>query len=276
MWERRGKIFNRKIESNLNNIRVVYSNLKAPLKVEIPNEAGKGDNIGSGEEKHILGLQGVIDNMTISCCFYQKQNTLNPATLRKLTKKKRSKYNLQRKVWKIKETLGKLNLLYLSTFDGLELLELKPKEFASNRRNSQHITLDNLQAFREFFNINTTFFMDDMDKKGDAVGQSLINNLSSPVLQPTKLIRASSVEDPLATPMAAIKNIRSRHFNFEEHVNLSRNDSSSSNMHEQHSPPLQEIIEEEDLVNVTKLQDFEYSGLGIFFKADLLIYEQVT
>ena len=201
---------------------------------------------------------------------------MNPETLRKITKKKRSKYNLCRKVWKIKETLGKLNLLYLSTFDGLELLELKPKEFATNRRNSQHISLDNPLAFREFFNINGTFLFDDIDKKAADAGQSLINNLSSPVLQPTKLLRAPSVEDPLATPLAAIKNIRSRHFNFEEHVTLSRNDSANSNVHDQFSSPLQEIIEEEDPVNVTKLQDFEYSGLGIFFKADLLVYEQVT
>lgn len=54
-------------------IRVVYSNLKAPLRVEIPNDSKEANILDEKQEKTVLGLQSVIDTMTFSCCLYQKQ-----------------------------------------------------------------------------------------------------------------------------------------------------------------------------------------------------------
>ena len=170
----------------------------------------------------------------------------------------------------MKEGLGKLNLLYMSTFDGIELLDLKPKEFETLRKNTYQVSLDNPQVFREFFNLSPLAYPVTEDQKG---AQSLIFNIGSPPkVQPSKLLRGMSSDDFLATPMVSIKNIRSRHFNFLESIPLSRNASESSHIYEQTS--FNEVPDEDDS-NQNRFQDFEYSGTGIFFKADLLVYEQV-
>ena len=258
------------LKLHIGGTRLVYSNLKNPMTVEVPNDANILDD--KQQEKKILGLQGVIDTITFSCCFYQKQNALNAETLRKLSKKKRNRKNILKKVWKVKEGLGKLHLMYMSTFNGLELLDLKPKEFEALRKNTYQVSLDNPQVFREFFNLGNSGD-GEFSKKG---AQSLIFSLGSPPkVQPVRLIRATSFEDPLATPTTALKNIRRRHFSFAETA-LVRTASDSSCLLDV-LPSLNDIQEEEenDKSMENKLQDFEYSGIGIFFKADMLVYEQV-
>ena len=174
----------------------------------------------------------------------------------------------------MKEGLGKLNLIYMSTFDGIELLDLKPKEFETLRKNTYQVSLDNPQVFREFFNLSPINFptSEDLNQKG---AQSLIFNIGSPPkVQPSKLLRGMSSDDFLATPMVSIKNIRSRHFSFLETVPLSRNPSENSHVYEAQQQSFSEPPEENDS-SQNRFQDFEYSGTGIFFKADLLVYEQV-
>ena len=185
-----------------------------------------------------------------------------------MSKKTRSGYSNCKKVWKMKEGLGKLNLVYISTFNGLNLLDQKPVEFENLRRKAFQVSLDNPKAFREFFNLK----VQDFDQiNGQKSMQSLFENLRSPKVMPSKLVRASSTDDPLITPMGGLKKLRTRHFDFSEKLkpspDISPVDIAAS--------PFKPIIEEKETPYTTRLQDFEYSGLGIFFKADLLVYEQV-
>ena len=60
--------------------------MKNPLSIDASGEPSKTENESNNSEekqdKQISGVQGVIDTITFSCCFYQKQVLLPRFELR--------------------------------------------------------------------------------------------------------------------------------------------------------------------------------------------------
>ena len=57
----------------------------------------------------------------------------------------------------MKEGLGKLNFIYIATFDGMQLVDLKPKEFEQLRIRALKKSLKNPRVFNEFFELKNIF-----------------------------------------------------------------------------------------------------------------------
>lgn len=76
---------------------------------------------------------------------------------RALKKIRAGKRKIKKKVWKMEEGLGKLNFIYISTFNGYELLSLKPKEFEHLRIKALKKSLKNPRVFNDFFELKGIF-----------------------------------------------------------------------------------------------------------------------
>ena len=222
---------------------------------------------------------------------------------KKKTKKKAVKF-AESKIWAMKDGYGKLDFAYASVFKGDELLDLKPKEFEEYRLKNFRASLDNPITFCEFFNLpippnakkiyTTATEIDSIInnlinenetlelQRKDSIHQDIPSQMhKSPLLspmiaygsKPVFLMAAKSKEwadeTMIETPARKMtaQGLQSCKFEFsEEHKGEERKG--------EHQPIRIDSGFKKAWKEQRGLNDFEYKNLGIFFKADSLIYEQ--
>ena len=177
-------------------------------------------------------------------------------------------------IWRMKDGYGKLNFIYAATFDGLNLISLKPKEFEHVRLKNFESSMDNPHIFNEFFQQQRKIYRKSSLFQDIHSIDVIVNNLldSDNPISTFKTRLATSSRPSLARNFTVVHYEEEKEEE-EEKKRIQRKQKNEKNF-------TLNISKEEDLMtkmskNQSKpIKDFDYTSLGIFFKADFLIYQQ--
>jgi len=133
------------------SIRVLFTNNEKVFKAKIMKKRGMSSQVP------IIGLQGAVESVQFQCELFKKSMTARTKNISKISKGHKEK-------WAMRRAKSSVDMVYVSLFDGANLLDMNPANFVELRKKNWKWNINNPESFNSFFklkNINLDAFTSD-------------------------------------------------------------------------------------------------------------------